>query len=352
MNDDFLLDEDEDLEGGEFIIDPEAETTTDEDESSESQDEDGKKLDVSIYEGKLSKDEIWLIGAYDDITKAQDIEEAATIIVMANPQHTSTNTVSNIIKDLFHKQGHSRMQNLRYAPDSPLRGEEVDAEIEEDDDGSFNATYAQEAREQINRFIGYLATRDLSQDSVVSRRRKQRQIPAFIIFLFSSGMFDLILNCPNMPKDYQDQIQDALKKITQAKYDIVEALAKRYEEAGRPKVAERVRDLGFGWFYKEPAEIKYAAEYRDLELTSEDVAIYREYRGKFTNTSSAITQDVISDLIEVVVDPEKGIFEKLKDKTRTEAINDVKKEYKKFVETEDPQHSELASKVIFKELNK
>ena len=42
----------------------------------------------------------------------------------------------------------------------------------------------------------------------------------------------------------------------------------------------------------------------------------------------------------------------VKDKTRTEAINDVKKEYKKFVETEDPQHSELASKVIFKELNK
>ena len=127
-------------------------------------------------------------------------------------------------------------------------------------------------------------------------------------------------------------------------------MIKEYEKAGRIKVAERVKDLGLSWFNKEPAEIRFAAEYRDLGLTSEDVSIYRKYRGKYTNTSSAITQDVISDLIEVAVDPEKGIYEKLKDKTRTEAINDVKRVLKDFTDNENPQNSELASRIIFKEL--
>lgn len=349
MNDDFLLDEDDENLEDEGYITPEIENEN-EDSSQEDISSDDK-ADTSLYEGKLTQDEIYLLHAYDDVSKSEDdLEYAVTTIVMSNPQHTSSNTVSMIIKDLFHKQGHSRMQAIRFNPAGLLRGEEIDAQIEEDDDNSFNDIYAREARELINRFIGYLSERDLSKDSVVMRRRKQRQIPALIIFLFSSGLYDLIIDCPNMPTVYQEQIQNAFRKINQAKYDILNELIKEYEKAGRIKVAERVKDLGLSWFNKEPAEIRFAAEYRDLGLTSEDVSIYRKYRGKYTNTSSAITKDVISDLIEVAVDPEKGIYEKLKDKTRTEAINDVKRVLKDFTDNENPQNSELASRIIFKEL--
>lgn len=346
----YLLDDEDELNEDSFLPDLEESDNPEEEQSEEEREVEEKKKLSTIYEGKLTADEIWLINAYDDITKTDDISDAATVIIMANPQHTSSNTVSKIVKDLFHKQGHSRMQNTRYLPTSLLRGEDVDSEIEEDDDGSFNQTFALEAKEQINRFIDYLNTRDLSKDSVVSRRRKQRQIPAFIIFLFSSGMYDLILNCPTMPEVYKEQIENALKQIMKSKYDIVEALAKRYDQLGRHKVAERVRLLQLGWFYKEPAEIKYAAEYKDLALTSADVTVYREYRSKFTNTSTAITQEVISDLIEVAVDPEKGIYEKLRDKTRTEALNDVKKVYQDFVNSRESQNSELARKIIFKDI--
>lgn len=347
MDEDFLLDEEED-EVLEFPPSEENEESAVESEE-ELSETDEPKIDESKYEGKLTKEEIWLISAYDDIIKSGNIEDAATVIVMANPKHTSANTVSNIVKDLFHKQGHSRMVNGIYVPDTPLRGEDLDEEIEGDSDDGFNRVYAQEMRDQIARFIDYLASRNLSKDSVVSARRKQRQIPAFIIFLFSSGMYDLIVDCPTMPKEYDTQIKEALKKIMKTKYDIVEALAKKYEEMGRPKVAERVRLLQLSWFYKEPAEIRYSAEYRDLELTQEDVAVYRQYRSRFTNTSSAITQDIISDMIEVVLDGKAGVYEKLKDKTRSDAISDVKQVYKEWSAT-NTQDSELAKKVIYKEL--
>lgn len=345
MNEDFLLDEeDEDIE-----FPPPEDLEPEEGSEEEIEDVEEPKIDETKYGGKLTKEEIWLISAYDDIVKSGNIEDAATVIVMANPKHTSANTVSNIVKDLFHKQGHSRMVNGIYVPDTPLRGEDLDEEIEGDSDDGFNRMYAQEMREQIARFIDYLASRDLSKDSLVSSRRKQRQIPAFIIFLFSSGMYDLIVDCPTMPKEYDTQIREAMKKIMKAKYDIVEALAKKYEEMGRPKVAERVRLLQLSWFYKEPAEIRYSAEYRDLELTQEDVAVYRQYRSRFTNTSSAITQDVISDMIEVVLDAKSGVYERLKDKTRSDAIADVKQVYKEW-SAENTQDSELAKRVIYKEL--
>ena len=196
-------------------------------------------------------------------------------------------------------------------------------------------------------FIGYLASRDLSGDSVTSRRRKQRQIPAFIIFMFSSGIYDFILGCPSMPAEYQDQITFALKKINQAKYDILEEMANKYDEAGRHEVAQKARDMGLSWFYREPAEVRTAAEYRDLNLTADDIAIYREFRPKYTNLTSALTQEVISDYIEVVVDSKKGIYEKLKDKTRSEAINDVKKVFKEWASQYQPENSELAEKLIF-----
>ena len=209
-----------------------------------------------------------------------------------------------------------------------------------------NKRFSQEAKDQIARFVGYLASRDLSKDSTNSRNRKMRQLPAFIIFLFSSGMYDLIINCPTMPKEYSEQINRAMEKIIQSKYDIVEDLAKEYEKAGRYKVADRVRKMQLAWFQKEPMEIRTASQYSDLDLTYDDVVIYRQYRNKFTNTSKAITQDVISDLIEVAVEP--GIYEKLKDKTRSDAIADVKQMLKDWSK-ENPIDSELATKIIWKD---
>jgi hypothetical protein len=103
------------------------------------------------------------------------------------------------------------------------------------------------------------------------------------------------------------------------------------------------------WFDREPAEIRILSEYSDLELTYEDVQLYREYRAKFTNASKSITQDMISDLIEVYQDPEAGIYEKLKDKTRSEAIADVKQVWKQWI-AENAQDSELAKKIIWKSI--
>ena len=358
LDDDYEIGESEDLEEDAYYQPPD---TDDEDSegSDEEADESGglsKKVDATIYQGRLTKTEIELSSSYDDIVNAgktnkdNAIEDAATIIVWANPKHTSATTVGNILKELFHKQGHSRMVNSIYTPDSALRGEDVDIDFNGEDDSGFNRKFAQEARDQIARFVDYLATRDLSKDSVISRRRKERQLPAFIIFLFSSGMYDLIMNCPTMPKEYADQINRAFDRLTKTKYDIVEDLARHYEEAGRQKVADKVRKTGLSWFDKEPAEIRTAAEYADLDLTYDDVVIYREYRSKFMNSSKVITQDVISDLIEVVIDSEAGIYEKLKDKTRAEAIADVKQTYKTWAK-DNPVDSELATKVIWKDVN-
>lgn len=362
MEDDYLLDE-EDLDNQGFIGSNETGDSDDDDDDSEGSgdiiegdEEDRKsKVDESQYGGKMTKDELWLSTAYDDIVAAgkadkdNAIEDAVTTIVWANPKHTSVNTVGNIIKDLFHKQGHSRMVNSLYTPDSPLRGEDVDSDFRDEDDSGFNKAYAEEARNQIARFIEFLASRDLSKDSIISKRRKQRQIPAFIIFLFSSGMYDLIVECPTMPEEYATQIKEAMRKIMKAKYDIVEDLAKKYEELGRPAVADRVRKLQLSWFNKEPAEIRSAAEYSDLELTYEDVLVYREFRSKFTNTSRAITQDIISDMIEVVIDKDAGVYERLKDKTRSDAISDVKQVYKDWSKN-NPDDSELATKIIWKDV--
>jgi hypothetical protein len=152
-----------------------------------------------------------------------------------------------------------------------------------------------------------------------------------------------------MPKEYDDQINNAFQVIMKTKYDIVEQLAREYEARGRQAVADRVRKMGLSWFDREPAEIRILSEYSDLELTYEDVQLYREYRAKFTNASKSITQDMISDLIEVYQDPEAGIYEKLKDKTRSEAIADVKQVWKQWI-AENAQDSELAKKIIWKSI--
>lgn len=346
--DDFLLEDDDDLYESPII-------SEDEDEEDESllgldEEEEKNRIDSQLYKGKLDDGELWFITAYDDISKAKELTEACFVVVSANPQHTSANTVNQIVKDIFHKQGHSRMQNIQYHQ-GPLHGDDMRSIVDEEDDdvnAEVNNELMEETRNQINAFVQYLVDRDLSEDSVVSKRRKQRQLPAFIIYMFSSGMYDLILDCPSMPEVYKNQISFALKKINQTKYDILEEMARRYEEKGRPEVAKRVREMGLSWFYKEPAEIKTAAEFRDLNLTSDDVDTYREFRPRYTNVSAAITQEVISDYIEVVLDEKKGIFEKLKDKTRAEAINDVKRLFKKWTDQYNPENSNLAEKLMFK----
>lgn len=356
MEDDYLFGDEEELD--ENYFQPIAEDDEEDEESGSGSEEieeeaarGNSKAESAKYEDLFSRSEVWLMNAYDDIVaagrnnKENAIEDAATIVVNANPKHTSAATIGYIVKDLFHKQGHSRMQNSIYTPDTPLRGEDVDEEFNVED-SSFNRFFAEEARGQIARFISYLANRDLSKDSVISRRRKQRHIPAFIIFLFSSGLYDLIINCPTMPEVYAKQISEALQKITEAKYDVVEKLAQEYEKRGRDKVADRVRKKQISWFLKEPAEIRTTSEYADLELTHDDVLVYREFRSRFTNISKSITQDVISDLIEVVIDENSGIYEKLKDKTRAEAIADVKQVYKNW--SKDNADTELANKVIWK----
>lgn len=345
--DDFLLDEeDEDT----YVPIYDNSSGDDEDEESPEEEDESTKLDASLYQGKLSEDELWLVTAYSDIQKAKELEDAVNIIVLANPQHTSTFTVSQIVKDLFHKQGHSRMQNTQYSQ-GPLRGEDVKGIVDDETDDldiEINKKLEEEIRDLVSGFVQYLSSRDLSGDSVTSKRRKQRQLPAFIIFMFSSGTYDVILNCPSMPKEYQDQINFALRRIQEEKYKVLDEMCKAYEKAGRKKVAKRAREMGLSWFYREPAEIKTIAEYRDLDLTMDDINIYREYRPRYTNLTTALTQDVISDYIEVSIDPKKGIYEKLKDKTRSEAINDVKKEFKKWASENRPDASELADKLIFK----
>ena len=368
--DDFLLDEeDEDLD--ENYVTPE-----DEDEDSDSDNEYGNsgsdeeedsrpEPTEQDYNGRMTRDEIYLSSAYDDIvTSAKkneakvstgggrmfdgNIVDAVRTIIGSAPKNTATMTIENYTKEFFQTQGHNRIPASVYTPDQPLRGGDLDDEFGGSDDAGFNVEYAKEARNQIARFIKFLADRDLSKDTIISKRRKQRQIPAFIIFLFSSGMYDLILNCETLPPEYKVQVDNAFRRIQKQKYDIVEALAQRYESKGRNEVAERVRKMGLDWFSKEPPEIRSLAAYADLNLTYDDVMDYREFRPRFTNASRTITQDLVSDMIEVVIEPNR-IYEKLKDKTRTDAISDVKQVYKEWSK-ENPIDSELASKIIWKDL--
>lgn len=360
MEDDYLLEDEDDIY--ESIYPQEPEDEEDDDIGSSKDSDEPVRTDTSGYKDRISQDELWLITAYDDIVAAGNknkekfeslqgsIIDAATTIVRANPKHTAEATIGHIVQELFQKQGHHRMVNSVYTPDTPLRGEDVDLDLNDDDDSKFNRRFSQEAKDQVSRFVGYLAGRDLSKDSTNSKNRKMRQLPAFIIFLFSSGMYDLIINCPTMPPEYSEQIDRAMEKIIQSKYDIVEDLAKEYEAAGRQKVADRVRKMQLAWFQKEPMEIRTASQYADLGLTYDDVVIYRTYRNKFTNTSKAITQDVISDLIEVYV-YDKGVYVKLKDKTRSDAIADVKQLWLKWAKENPIENSNLAEKIVWNDLN-
>ena len=55
-------------------------------------------------------------------------------------------------------------------------------------------------------------------------------------------------------------------------------------------------------------------------------------------------------MIEVVIDAEAGIYERLKDKTRSEAISDVKQVWKNWIK-ENAEDSELGKKIIWKDVD-
>lgn len=347
--DDFLFGDEEDEDLDSYIVSAPDEDESDEDDETSLEEDESTEIDEEAYKGKLSEDEIKLIKAYNDIAKSSSLVDSLIVVVNSNPRHTSSMLILNKVKELMNRQAHSRLPSTKYKP-NPLRGEDVNEILDEgnnDTDVEINAEFTSEMRDLIDGFINYLATRDLSKDSVSSRRKKQRILPAFIIFMFNSGMYDFVVASPAMPAEYQDQINFTLKKITEEKLKVVEELAEKYDSVGRPAVAKKVRDMGLSWFDREPAEIMVLAEYKYLNITSSDLAIYREFRPRFTNLSKSITQDVVSDYVEVVLDAKKGIYEKLKDKTRADAITDMKKTFKEWVEKYQPDKSGLATKLIF-----
>lgn len=367
---DFLLDDDGDYVDDSFIV-PEDEEDEDDEGLVDEDDEDssismrGRKDTVKDFGGKLTENEVAMSFSYTLIKKSdnemrdekvslrggltfpQNVLDAVRNVLAADPNNTSKKFIDDTFNEIFHQQGHNRVPASIYSPDQSLRSSDLGEEFGNLEDDGFNEEITKEAREQIASFVEYLASRDLSQDTVVSRKKKKRQLPAFIIFLFSSGMYDLIINCPTMPPEYEKQIHSAFKRIQQRKYDVVEELAQAYEAAGKQAIADKVRKLGVRWFDLEPNEITSRRKYSDLDITPEDVMIYKKIRPKFMNASKTITQDVISDMIEVVLDEEKGVYEKLKDKTRSDAISDVKKVYKEWCK-DNGENSEVAKKIIWK----
>ena len=130
------------------------------DEAVEEEESDTYKVDASKLDG-ITSYEIELTKAYDDIAKSSGIEDAVYLIVQANPQHTNSATISNVVKDILNKQGHSRMQNSYSS--GLLRGYEVDSELDEDDSGEFNETFRNKSRDLVSRFVEWLVNRDTSE---------------------------------------------------------------------------------------------------------------------------------------------------------------------------------------------
>ena len=352
--DDFFLDENDDDLDSSYIV-----STVDDDDSSDDGEEGleeesprkrggSKSTDVSLYENKLSEREIDMQRKYDDIMKLQkdtDIRTTAEIILNANPNNQSTIYIQQILKGIFNAQGHNRMTSGYVQIGQRLNADEVAGILGEDVVEEMDTLKSIAAR-QVADFVEYLATMDLSEDSGMSKKRKQRHLPAFIIFLFSSNLYSLITQCPTMPPVYQKQIDRAFDSLNREKIKLVEDLAKAYDEAGRPEVGETVRNEGIHWFRKEPKEILGIKKYKDLNLGQRDVEIYKKFRTKYNNISTSITQDVISDYIEVVIDEKKGITDKLKDKTRTQAVDDVKRLYIDWAK-ENTDNANLASQLVY-----
>ncbi len=353
--DDFFLDENDDDLDSSYIVPSmgEDDDSSDEEGGEEAPRKRGgttKSTDVSLYENKLSEREIEMQKKYDDIMKLQkdtDIRTTAEIILNVNPNNQSTFFVQQVLKGIFNAQGHNRMTSGYVQVGQRLNADEVAGILGEDVVEEMD-TLKSIAAKQVADFIEYLTTitMDLSEDSAVSKKKKLRYLPAFIIFLFSSNLYSLITQCPTMPPIYQKQIDRAFESLSREKTKLVEDLAKAYEDAGRPEVAAAVREAGIHWFRKEPKEILGIKKYKDLNLDLQDVKIYKEFRTKYNNISTSITQEVISDYIEVVLDEKKGITEKLKDKTRTQAVDDVKRLYIDWAK-ENTDNANLASQLVY-----
>lgn len=352
---DFYLDEnDDDLEDS-YIVptlsEEDEEDSNDEDESLDSSTKRGGKkrsADTPLYDNKMTEREVMMQKKYDDISKQAkdvDIRDIAAIILEMNPNNSSTLYVSSILKGIFNAQGHNRMTSGYVKTGTRLNSREVADSLGEDVIDE-NDTLKSLAAKQVADFIEYLASMDLSEDSNMSRKRKQRYIPAFIIFLFSSNLYPFITNCPTMPEVYQKQIDRAFVGLNKEKQKLVEELAQAYREAGRDDVADAVISDGTYWFRKEPKEILGVKKHKDLNLSLDDVEIYKRFRTRYNNISTSITQEIISDYIEVVVDEKKGITDKLKDKTRTQAVDDVKRLYIEWAK-ENTDNSELARELIY-----
>lgn len=317
-----------------------------EDETFESDEASFEEMDESDLV-KSTSYEVELAKAYDDLMKASDLTEAVQIVISANPINSNSVVVGDKLKEFMHLQGKTRIVNSYSS--GLLVASDVESTLEGDDSGELNERKEREARDLIWRFIKYLAERDLSQDSVINRRRKLRHIPALIIYLFSNKMYGLLVNCPYLPEEYQEQVKNAFVKINDRKYELVEELAKMLEDAGSNELAAKVRDLKLAFFKYEPAQLRSAVEFRDIVIKDSDIAIYKSIRNKYVNTTKSITQDVASDLIEVVVDKESGISEKLKDKVRAEAINEVKALLKEFAENSvSNKDNEVAIDILLK----
>lgn len=299
----------------------------------------------------LSDYEINLIQRYDNIisvSKDPNLKPDALMTSMArellfgNPGNTSQYQVEIFLKDLTNKQGRNRANFNTKLTDA----NSFDVEGDDLDDDQINRELIEENTLLISRFVEYLANRDLSKDSKVSINHKQRHIPALIIFLFSTGNDKLISNCDTLPPVYKRQVENANKKLVKMKYVLIEDLAKRYDEIGHKEMAKLVRKKQLAFFNHEPATLKTIVEFSGI-ITDEDVDIYKkEIRPKYINISKAITQDVASDLIQVCVDEKRLIFQPMKDKTRFEAIQEVKEILSNWVK-ENYSDSDIANRILW-----
>lgn len=356
--DEYYMDDDDD--GGSLIIpeDENADEETDYSDSKEAQSGGGVvgKTDKNAYAGSaLSQYEIGLLTIYDNVralaSKNADWEQTIFDIVgqviSANPKSTEKRTIQVQTMEALNLQGKSRILSTAYNPTGLMTSDDVDDEYIKTGRSGTSESLNEDARNQVARFIEYLAKRDLSKDNLANKKRKRRHIPAFIIFLFNAGMYDLVIDCPTMPDIYKREINNAFKSITKSKLDQVELLARKYEEHKRPEVAKRVREMGISWFEREPNEIRTLSAYSDLGITSEDVMIYKESKSKFNNITRVITQDVASKLIAVY--QEDGTFETLKDKTRQDAVEEVKSLFSEWAKS-NPIDSEMAQNIIWKKI--
>jgi hypothetical protein len=113
---------------------------------------------------------------------------------------------------------------------------------------------------------------------------------------------------------------------------LLDELIKKYEEAGSNEIAEKVKRLKLRFFDYEPADLRASVEFRDITIKDNDIVIYKSVRNRFINITKSITQETASDLIEVVIDKDAGISEKLKDKVRTQSVDEVKRLFRDFSE--------------------